>query len=150
VFKDAGADLLLIETVNSVGEAVAASRAARDVGIPFWIAFVPDETGALFSGETLAQAAEALRGLEPDVVLLNCAPPEDVRVGLEKLRPHWSGPIGIYPHIGRFDPPEWLFTDEYPPDRYAREARDWKQMGATVIGGCCGTTPDHIRELKRL
>jgi len=70
-----------------------------------------------------------------------------VRVGLEKLQPHWSGPIGIYLHIGRFDPPEWLFTDEYPPARYVEEAREWRRLGAQVIGGCCGTTPDHIAGL---
>jgi len=147
VFKDAGADVLLIETVNSVAEAVAASKAARAADIPFWIAFVPDEAGKLFSGETMHDAASALRPMGPDVVLLNCAPPEDVRVGLEKLQPHWSGPIGIYPHIGRFDPPEWLFTDEYPPARYVEEAREWRRLGAQVIGGCCGTTPDHIAGL---
>jgi S-methylmethionine-dependent homocysteine/selenocysteine methylase len=149
VFADAGADVLLIETVNSVAEAVAAARAARDVGLPFWVAFVPDEQGMLFSGESLQSAAGALAPLAPDVVLLNCAPPQDVRVGLERLRPHWSGPIGIYPHIGRFDPPEWLFTDEFPPTRYLDEARDWQRMGATVIGGCCGTTPEHIALLAR-
>jgi len=147
VFKDAGADLLLIETVNSIAEAVAASTAARAVGIPFWIAFVPDESGKLFSGETLQSAAQALRPLGPDVLLVNCAPPDDCQAGLEQLRPHWSGPIGIYPHIGRFDPPEWLFTDEYPPPRYQDEARAWQKAGARVIGGCCGTTPEHIAAL---
>jgi homocysteine S-methyltransferase len=149
VFADAGADLLLIETVNSVAESIAAARAANDVGIPFWIAFVPDEQGTLFSGETLAAAAAALAPLKPDVVLLNCAPPDDVAAGLRELLPHWPAPVGAYPHSGRFDPPEWLFTDEYPPPRYLEEARQWRQMGATVIGGCCGTTPDHIALLAR-
>jgi homocysteine S-methyltransferase len=144
VFADAGADLLLIETVNSIAESVAAARAARSVGIPFWIAFVPDEQGDLFSGETLEAAAAALAPLAPDVLLLNCAPPQDVRIGLERLKDHWTGPIGAYPHIGRFDPPEWLFTDEYPPARYLDAARAWSRLGARVVGGCCGTTPEHI------
>jgi enediyne biosynthesis protein CalE2 len=144
VFADAGADLLLIETVNSIGEAVAAARGARKVGIPFWIAFVPDERGRLFSGETLPEAAAALQPLEPDVLLVNCAPPDDVSVGLRELAPAWKQPLGAYPHIGRFDPPEWLFTDEYPPERYLHEARGWVDQGASVIGGCCGTTPEHI------
>jgi S-methylmethionine-dependent homocysteine/selenocysteine methylase len=150
VFADAGADLLLIETVNSVAEAVAAARAAHSVGIPYWIAFVPDEHGKLFTSETLQQAAQALEPLEPDALLLNCAPPDDVRAGLERLRPFWSGPIGAYPHIGRFNPPEWLFTDEYPPAKYVGLAREWQALGATVLGGCCGTTPEHIVELAQL
>ena len=72
VFADAGADLLLIETVNSVHEALASARAAHSVGLPFWVAFVPDERGRLFSGESLADAVGALAPLGPDVVLVNC------------------------------------------------------------------------------
>ena len=143
-FADAGCDLLLIETINSVAEAVAAARAARSVGIPFWIAFVPDQSGQLFSGETLTQACAALRLLSPDAILMNCAPPPDIAAGLGELVPQWSGPAGCYAHIGRFDPPEWLFTDEYPPERYVQLARAWREQGASIIGGCCGTTPAQI------
>jgi len=144
VFAAAGCDLLLIETVNSVGEAVAAATAARAVSLPYWIAFVPDQSGRLFSGESLADATAALAPLDPDALLVNCAPPEDVAVGLAQLAHSATTPIGIYPHIGRFDPPEWLFTDEYPPPRYVDLAREWLDQGALIIGGCCGTTPEHI------
>ena len=149
VFAAAGCDLLLIETVNSIGEAVAAAQAARAAGLPFWISFVPDEAGRLLSGETLAEASAALAPLGPDVILLNCAPPADVSVGLRELVRHRTGSVGVYPHIGWFDPPEWLFTDEYPPRRYLDVAREWVGLGARVVGGCCGTTPDHIALLAR-
>jgi S-methylmethionine-dependent homocysteine/selenocysteine methylase len=149
VFAAAGVDLLLIETVNSVAEAVAAGSAARAVGLPFWIAFVPDERGRLFSGERLAVATAALRPLAPDAILLNCAPPEDVTRGLAELAGETAIPIGVYPHIGRFDPPEWLFTDEYPPERYVELARGWLDQGARIVGGCCGTTPEHIAAVAR-
>ena len=141
---DAGCDLVLIETVNSVAEAKVALEAANEVGLPCWMAFAPTETGKLFTGETLAQAEAALEPLGVDAILVNCAPPDDCRAGLIEMAKVRSGPKGLYPHVGRFDPPEWLFTDEYPPDRYAEEARAWQQLGATVIGGCCGTTPDTI------
>ena len=144
VFADAECDLLLVETVNSVAEAVAAARAARSVDLPFWIAFVPDESGRLFSGEPLSSACQALEPLAPDAILVNCAPPDDITAGLAELAPHWSGSTGAYAHIGRFDPPEWLFTDEYPPSRYLEAARRWQDQGATIVGGCCGTTPEHI------
>ena len=148
VFAAAGCDLLLIETVNSVGEAVAAARAARAVSLPYWIAFVPDQDGRLFSGETLAAATAALAPLRPDAVLVNCAPPEDVAAGLAQLAASATTPVGVYPHIGRFDPPEWLFTDEYPPPRYVDLARTWVDQGAQIVGGCCGTTPEHIAALS--
>jgi S-methylmethionine-dependent homocysteine/selenocysteine methylase len=145
---EAGCDLVLIETVNSVGEARAAVQAANDVGLPCWLAFVPDEHGKLFTGETMAEAEAALAPLHPDVILVNCAPPDDTTAGLRELAKVRQNPTGIYPHVGRFDPPEWLFTDEYPPDRYLEAARRWADMGARVIGGCCGTTPEHIAKLS--
>jgi methionine synthase I (cobalamin-dependent) len=141
---DAGCDLVLIETVNSVTEARVALEAANEVGLPCWMAFAPTETGTLFTGETLADAEAALEPLGVDAILVNCAPPDDCRAGLVEMAKVRAGAKGLYPHIGRFDPPEWLFTDEYPPDRYADEARSWRELGATVIGGCCGTTPDTI------
>ena len=150
VYAAAGCDLMLIETVNSVREAVAASSAARAVGLPFWIAFVPDAAGRLFTGESLEEASRALEPIGPDALLLNCAPPNDVDLGLRELAQHWEGPRGAYPHIGRFDPPEWLFTDEFPPPRYRELAESWRASGASIIGGCCGTTPDHISAMASL
>jgi len=149
ILADAGCDLVLVETVNSVGEAVVAARAARQVGLPSWIAFVPDEEGRLFTGETMAQAAAALAAERPDAILLNCAPPLDCLVGLRELAPQSPVATGVYPHVGRFDPPEWMFTDEYPPAGYVVEAQRWRDLGATVLGGCCGTTPEHIAALAR-
>jgi S-methylmethionine-dependent homocysteine/selenocysteine methylase len=145
----AGADLILLETVNSIAEAKVGLEAARSAGLPCWVGFVCDEGGMLFTGETLAEAERALAPLEPDVILLNCAPPADVTAGLRALLAARRGPGGVYPHIGRFDPPEWMFTDEFPPERFLEEARRWREMGARVIGGCCGTTPDHIARLAR-
>lgn len=147
VMARAGADLILLETVNSVTEATVGLEAARQAGLRCWVGFVCDERGVLFTGETMADAEKALAPLEPDVVLVNCMPPDDATAGLRELLAVRSGPCGVYPHIGRFDPPEWHFTDEYPPPRLLEEARRWRQMGARVIGGCCGTTPDHIRAL---
>lgn len=150
VVKDAGADLVLLETVNSVGEASAALEVARAVGLPCWVAFVPDYRGKLFTGENFQQAVAALEPLKVDAILLNCAPPDDITSGMKELAPHTKVPIGTYAHVGRFDPPEWMFTNEYPPARYREESAGWKQMGATILGGCCGTTPDHIAQLATL
>jgi S-methylmethionine-dependent homocysteine/selenocysteine methylase len=148
--KDAGADLVLLETVNSISEARVAGEVAKSLGLPLWVAFVCDERGKLFTGETMAAASAALEPLGVDAILLNCAPPDDISAGMKELAPAAKVPIGAYAHIGRFDPPEWLFTDEYPPLKYRDAAARWKQMGARILGGCCGTTPDHIAALGSL
>jgi len=148
--REAGTDLVLVETVNNITEARVAVEVAKEVGLPCWVGFVCDEQGRLFTGETLAQAAAAVTPLGVEAILLNCAPPEDITAGLRELAPHARVPFGAYAHLGRFDPPEWLFTDEYPPTRYREVAASWKQMGARILGGCCGTTPEHIAALASL
>lgn len=150
VVRRAGADLILLETVNSIAEAVVAARQARTAGLPVWVSFVCDPQGRLFTGETLAQAVAALEPLGVGAILLNCAPPPDIARGLNELAACVHVPFGAYPHVGRFDPPEWLFTDEYPPARLKQTVAEWRQLGARILGGCCGTTPEHIAALNEL
>ncbi len=150
VMKDSGADLVLLETVNSITEARAALEVAKSLGLPCWVSFVCDSQGALFTGETMAQAVATLEPLGADAILVNCAPPDDIGAGIRALSTTAKVPFGAYPHIGRFDPPEWMFTDEYPPARYREVAAGWKQQGARILGGCCGTTPDHIAALTTI
>jgi len=148
-FKDAGADLMLFETFNSSKEARMALEAAREVGIPAWVGFVCDNRGRMLNGETLPEVVRALAGIEPDVLLFNCAPVPDINCALGEISKVYKRPTGGYAHVGRFDPPDWMFTDEYPPDEYLAAAREWASMGAQVLGGCCGTTPMHIEALKK-
>lgn len=148
-FKDAGADLMLFETFNSSKEARTAIEAARDLNIPAWVGFVCDWTGHLLNDETTVQVCEGLAGSEPDVLLFNCAPVPDITRALSELAKDYRLPMGGYAHVGRFDPPDWMFTDEYPPDQYLAAARHWAELGAQVLGGCCGTTPKHIGALKK-
>ncbi len=148
--KAAGADLVLLETINSVTEARAALEQANDAGLPCWISFVCDDRGLLFTGESFAHAVSTLEPLGVGAILLNCAPPDDITAGLNQLSPHARIPIGAYAHVGRFDPPEWMFTDEYPPAKYLEVATTWHSIGARILGGCCGTTPEHIAALDPL
>lgn len=148
-FKDAGADLMLFETFNSSKEARTAIEAARDLNIPAWVGFVCDWNGRLLNGETAEQVCEGLRGAEPDVLLFNCAPVPDITRALSELAKDYRLPMGGYAHVGRFDPPDWMFTDEYPPNDYLAAAQQWAKLGVQVLGGCCGTTPMHIGALKQ-
>ena len=150
IVKENGADLVLFETVNSIGEANVAAEVAREIGLPCWVAFVPAKTGKLFTGETLGDAVEAMQKRGVDAVLLNCAPPDDITTGMKEMTPRAKVPTGAYAHIGRFNPPEWMFTDEYPAARYTQECAGWKKAGARILGGCCGTTPEHIAALQAL
>jgi homocysteine S-methyltransferase len=86
-----------------------------------------------------------------------CALPPAVSASLPKLRKAYSGPIGAYAELGYEENPDFgkpgqqffvIEGQEYTPERYAGFARDWKAMGAQVIGGCCGTGPEHIKAVR--
>jgi len=157
VFAEEKVDLLLGESMNTIAEACAVAEAARTVGLPLWISFVIGPEGELLSREPLARAVAEVEKLGAQAVLVNCAPPSDIERALAKLKAVTRLPFGGFAHIGRFSPPSWKFeffpqfgdTDSWPPERYAGEAARWRKKGATILGGCCGTTPAHIAALAQ-
>jgi S-methylmethionine-dependent homocysteine/selenocysteine methylase len=157
LLSSAGADLLLLESMNTVREAEIAAEAAAATRLPVWVSFVVDEKGSVLSGEPLADAVKAVKRHGVEAVLVNCAPPEDVAAALGALNGGAGAVVGAYAHVGRFDPPSWKFeffpqfsqTEQWPPDRYAQTAASWRGKGARILGGCCGTTPAHTSALKQ-
>jgi S-methylmethionine-dependent homocysteine/selenocysteine methylase len=148
----AGVDFLLLESMNTLTEARAAAEAALATGLPVWVSFVVSQDGTVLSGEPLT----AIEGA--DALLVNCAPPNDIAAALGSLRQVARGSFGGYAHVGRFDPPSWKFefvaqfveTELWPAELYARLVSLWMEHGARIIGGCCGTNAAHVRELKQL
>ncbi|HEV8254690.1 MAG TPA: homocysteine S-methyltransferase family protein [Vicinamibacteria bacterium] len=157
LLASAGADLLLLESMNTVREAEIAAEAAAATKLPVWASFVVDEKGQVLSGEPLADAVKAVRRHGVEAVLVNCAPPEDVARAIASLDGAAGKTFGAYAHVGRFDPPSWKFeffpqftqTESWTPDRYAQAAGGWRAKGARILGGCCGTSPAHTRALKQ-
>ena len=147
---DAGVDLLLAETHNTVREAAAAARAARATGLPFVVALVTDGAGRLLSGEPIAAAVEALLPFEPDAIGVNCVPAGKLAGDLALLASATPGvALAAYGNLGLpAAGPGWRFTDPLDPEEYAREAARWVGLGARIVGGCCGTTPAHTRALR--
>ena len=146
---EAGVDGLLVETLNSVREALAAAAAAQATGLPFWVSFVCGDDAELLSGEPLESAVAAVARFDPNVVLVNCLPPSKLPACLEVLRS--SGlPFGVYANLG--EPAEdggYRHTEDLTPEAFAACAKPWISAGARVIGGCCGTQPAHIGALAR-
>ena len=148
---DGGADLLLIETIFDTLNAKAAIAAVlevfeeRSVELPLMIsATITDRSGRTLSGQTLDAFYVSIRHARPFSVGLNCA------LGAEQMRPYLAELARIaecfvtcYPNAGL--PNAFGEYDEQPPDT-ARLLRDFAESGfVDILGGCCGTTPDHIR-----
>jgi len=141
----AGVDLVLVETMNSIREAVAACQAARECGLPAMVSFVAGRAGEILSGESLESAAEQIQEEAPLAVLVNCLPPSSVDRCLATLAA--SGlPFGVYANLGE---PEasggFAPSEECNPEQWSDHTARWLDAGARLVGGCCGTSPGHIR-----
>jgi S-methylmethionine-dependent homocysteine/selenocysteine methylase len=150
----AGADLILLETHNTVRELVAAARAARATALPFVASMVTDGNGRLLSGETIEDAVKALEPShsKPDAISINCVPAGKLSGDLARLAAAAAGvPLAAYGNLGLpADDRGWAFTEELSPPAYAELARSWLSLGARIVGGCCGTTPAHTAALRRM
>ncbi|GAB3974215.1 homocysteine S-methyltransferase family protein [Actinoallomurus acanthiterrae] len=148
-------DLILVETMNSVREARVALEQAQAAGVPVWVAFVCDDGVLLPSGEDLAAAAAAVERDGARAVLVNCTDPAGTETALMTLRDRCTGPIGAYPNIeDRGGIPRWRHVDRYvpaalDPDAFAELTARWREkFSADILGGCCGTTPEHMARAR--
>lgn len=147
---DAGVDRILIETMNNQHEAIAAAQAAQELAPGAWmISFcmhVDSPPGTLLSGEPLADLLPQLD--RAAAIGVNCVDATTMTAQVRLLRALVPSEIAImaYGNVGRPDDDgRWTQQDAVEPKRYAEYAHQWRDAGATIIGGCCGTTPETIR-----
>lgn len=141
-------DLILIETINTIREAVIMAKLATITGTPVVVSFVCDREGKLLSGETLTEAARQLLPLGISALGVNCGPTPNLAKPLAELQVACGKdfPLIAYGNIGYADEKVgWVNTDSENPKNYCDHAVRWP---AKIIGGCCGTTPEHIHQLK--
>lgn len=152
---EGGVDLLLIETMNAVQEARAAIEVARGRLPGRWIVSCCPRSdgppGVLLSGEPVEALGPYLAGAY--AVGVNCASAASLAAQIDHLRRLVEPGTRLiaYANVGRPDPIRgWVNTDAIDPARYADHARTWVEAGASIIGGCCGTTPATIAALAAL
>lgn len=143
-----GSDFLLLETIGTVREAVAVCRAAREAGKEFVISFLCREEGSLYSGEPLEAAVELVAPFGPAAISVNCTPARALGRALATLADATTLPLGAYGNVGiaggeQGEP----FVRDVREGEYVWCALEWLTLGASIIGGCCGTTPEYIRRL---
>lgn len=157
LLAESGVDLIALEMLGPGGYADPAVRGALAAGLPVWIGasvlrlLDDDETdyGSL-SVPADRRAFDEIVALADDriaAVTVMHSHVDEVVAALDAIREVWTGPMGAYPHYGRFEAPHWHFHDISPAEYLAR-ARTWVEHGAQLIGGCCGIRPEHIAALR--
>jgi homocysteine S-methyltransferase len=146
-----GADLLIVETMTSLAEAGAALRAARAEApaLRTIVMVTVDEDGNCLDGASVEMAAARLTEWGADAVGCNCsAGPATVLGVIERMRSATDLPLAAMPNAGMPRAVEGRNIYMASPEYMASFARKFLKAGASFIGGCCGTTPSHIRAMK--
>ncbi|RMI32289.1 methionine synthase [Nocardia stercoris] len=152
---DGGADAILIETCQDLLQVKAAVLGSRDAmarlgrRIPIITHVTVETTGTMLVGSEIGAALTALEPLGIDMIGLNCATgPDEMSEHLRHLSKHAQIPVSVMPNAGL--PVLGANGAEYPlaPDELATALRGFvTDFGLSLVGGCCGTTPEHIRQV---
>jgi len=157
-------DVFVCETMSCAREAAGAYAAGAVLGKPMWVSWALSEKadGTLLSGETVEMAVEALgphaleQGSPLQACFFNCSQAEAVEVALPRLRavlPEWVR-IGCYAngfktvHSEGSPKASDEYREDFTPEVFAEWGLRWQAKGATIIGGCCGIFPEHIKALQ--
>jgi homocysteine S-methyltransferase len=144
-----GVDFLLLETIGSLREAQAACAAAAETGKEVVVSFLVKADGTLYGGEPLQEAVQAVHEQGALALSLNCLSPRLLQTPLKLLRQLTDLPLGIYGNVGRPGQEQAEeFVAEVSAEEYAAFAAEWISAGASIVGGCCGTTPAMMRAVR--
>ena len=147
--EKAGADLIHIETMSDTYELKAAVLAAKEnTSLPVFATTIFDERGKLLTGADVPSVVALLEGLRVDAFGINCGMgPEQMIPILEQITKYSSLPVIVKPNAGLPKQKNGQTYYDDSPEEFAEVMKKIVEMGAVVIGGCCGTTPDHIKAM---
>lgn len=146
------ADAVLIETMSDTYEIKAAVLAAKEnCNLPIIVTMIFDEKGRLLTGADIKTAVTMLEGLGVDVIGLNCGlGPKQMIEYVKELRKWTSLPIAVQPNAGLPVSVNGKTVFNVEPEEFAQDMKEIAELGVSYLGGCCGTTPEHIRQMIAL
>ena len=148
-------DVAVGEMLIRISDTLAVIDASAELDLPVWVGLslvrdgdelylgIQDRHG----GETLQDAMDAIKNKDIAAVFIMHTSVDDTEPGLDIVRQNWNGTFGAYAHFPRHGGPSPR-ANALDPQQYLEYAKTWREQGARIIGGCCGTRPDHIRVLR--
>lgn len=153
---NAGCDLLIFETLTTFDEINGTAKALRNCKINnFAIGLTCGSDGRTLDGVSMAEAVKQFTENKPRAFFIQCTRYDLVEKALFELKKVLAPEdiIGVYANDGRtwnHEKMEWVSSERITPEHYAQHALQWCKAGARIIGGCCGTSPDHIAMISKV
>ena len=151
ILTQSGADLLACETIPSLAEAKALRQLLLATpAIPAWMSFACRDGRRINDGTPLAECVQLLNDV-PNLVAvgINCTSPRFLPDLITAVQTHTDKQIIVYPNSGeQFDPVTKTWLGQSDPAEFGTISREWRKMGAQLVGGCCRTGPAHIQQIR--
>lgn len=149
ILWDEGAEILAVETVPSLREALVCAKICEEIGAECWISFSCKNSSEICEGTKISECAKALDAYGcVKAIGLNCTAPHFVEGLIKEIKSVSKKPIIVYPNSGEhYDPVTKTWHGNKDGMTYGMFAEQWYDAGATLIGGCCRTTPENIEEV---
>lgn len=148
--EKAGADIVILETMSDLYETKAAVLACKEnTSLPIICTMTFEENGKNLTGANVATVVAVLEGLGVDALGINCGlGPVQIKELLKELLEYASIPVLVQPNAGlpKIENGETVY--DFSPKEFGKYAAKFAKMGVWLLGGCCGTTPKHIREVR--
>lgn len=150
--KEGGVDFILLETMITLRETLSGLQTAKKLQIPVAVSFCVNSNYQLLSGESLKTVVKKIEPYQPLFIGINCIVPEIATKTIPFLRKITKFPISVYAQGdgGVDDAQGWKMTKEKNKKFYLDASKEWVKAGVKIVGGCCGTTPDYIKELNKV
>lgn len=147
--NEAGADLVICETFGDLYELKAAMLSVKEnCDLPLVVSMIFDEKGRLLTGADVQTACAVAEGLGADAIGFNCGlGPKQMIPLVEELQKYCSTPVIVMPNAGLPESINGKTVYNVEPDEFAEYMREIAQIGVSYLGGCCGTTPEHIKAM---
>lgn len=146
--ESADVDFLIIESQTSLADMRAAVLAARTASVPVFVTITVDESGHTLTGGSLLPTVITLQAMGVDAIGLNCSfQPAAMLEFIQEVAEHSTVPIIAKPNAGSFMGEN---GETLSPEEFAAQMRPLLKSGAGILGGCCGTTPEHIAALRKI
>lgn len=148
---DSGVDLLACETIPNFVEAQALVKLLNEFpNASAWFTFTAKDGEHISHGEKTADVAKWLDSyLQVAAIGINCSSPLHIPSLIQEIKKNTNKPIIVYPNSGEvYVSVTNSWHGETSSESFGLQSKDWHQHGASVIGGCCRTTPEHIKEVK--
>ena len=146
-----GVDILLFETMGNYDEIESVLQVSKDIDIPRWLSIVLKNKNSILDGTELKKVVELANKNKIDMVLINCTPINIISDALDIFLGYRKGKWGIYPNAGEYMPTkDGKFVSKLDDESFCRTIQDYITLGASVVGSCCGSTPNTVRKISNM